>query len=75
MRAKTNRILNEFENAFWTNGRRHLGTHTKAYVDALLEQFKLVTTRDEAIDALNEMWERIQKYEWGSHGCSFWQMS
>ncbi|MEQ1831090.1 MAG: Hint domain-containing protein [Pirellula sp.] len=60
-------LINDFQNGFWTDSRRHLGTHTKAYVNALLERFKTVTTKDQAIDALNDMWDRVQKYEWGSH--------
>jgi hypothetical protein len=60
-------LLNAWENGFWTDSRRHLGTHTREYVEALLERFKSVSSREDAVQALDDMWTRIQKYEWGSH--------
>ncbi|MEI7462033.1 MAG: hypothetical protein WCK15_21790 [Pirellula sp.] len=60
-------LINAWEDGFWTDSGRHLGTHTSEYVKALLERFDSVSTREEAIQALDDMWARIQKYEWGSH--------
>jgi hypothetical protein len=60
-------LLNSVDNGFWTDSRRHLGTHTKACVEALLERFKRVKTPDQAIAALDDMWGRKNNYEWGAH--------
>lgn len=60
-------LINAYENGFWTDNGRHLGTHTKKYVESLIEAFDEVSDKDSAIAALESMWQRIQKYEWGSH--------
>ncbi len=60
-------LLNNPANGFWTDSRRHLGTHTKEYVDALVKEFSKVKNREGAIQALDNMYQRIKAYEWGAH--------
>lgn len=57
-------LLNATENGFWTDSTRHLGTHTKAYLEELVEAFKGVRTKERAIEVLDEMFERIKNFEW-----------
>jgi hypothetical protein len=60
-------LINSPLNGFWTNSRRHLGTHTKAYVEELLLEFKGVKSREGAISALERIFAKIEDYKWGPH--------
>jgi hypothetical protein len=57
-------LIDDAANGFWTDCTRHFGTHTKKYINTLLKEFKTVKTREEAIEAINRIYEKIANGDW-----------
>lgn len=54
---------NDSINGFWADTGRHAGTHTDKYVQALSDEFDMVTDAQSAKDAMARIWTRIESGE------------